>query len=90
MAILRALDDDLRTQCDTLCAQIDAIIAKQESDLDARRPKRAKPDGWPAHQAVASVPMARGVSKPVPSVTKVRDRAETTLHRIRNVRSMMW
>lgn len=90
MAVLKALDDDLKTQCDSLCAQIDAIIAKQEAELSARRPKRAKPSDNIAHPVPAMVRMARAGPKSAASVTVVRDRAETPVPRMRNVRSMIW
>lgn len=89
MAVLKALDDDLKTQCDALRAQIDVIIAKQEADLSARRPKRAKQSEGTAQPATTSVRMARAAPMSASSVT-VRDRPETPIPRIRNVRSMIW
>ncbi|EKD03050.1 hypothetical protein A1Q2_02652 [Trichosporon asahii var. asahii CBS 8904] len=89
MAILKALDDDLKTQCDSLCAQIDAIIAKQEAELTARQPKRTKQTEGTAHPASTSVRMARAAPNSAASVTAC-DRPKTPVPRIRSVRSMIW
>lgn len=96
MGVLKALDDDLRKQCDSLCAQIDAIIAKQEARLSGRRPNRnvqtydaAYPPSSPRVTTTATNQTARAVSNSDPSVTACNP-TETPHPRIRNVRSMIW
>lgn len=68
MAVLEALDKDLKTQCAILCSQIDAIIAKQ-----AARGRAAT-----SQRSVSRMPQCNledGANSPSTSFTNTRHRS---------------